>query len=444
MAGSIVPINHDSHMLIRNRPLLLLLALLLTHAAYGQSVEEEVRRDVVALTSRTMRGRGYNYDGHLRAALFISNRFRALGLESLSDDYLQPFPLLTNLFAPPQSLTLDGVRLRLGHDYVPSEMSGPGRVDGARVVDVGTGLFVPSAGIDNFSGRDVEGAVVVIDDHVPDELAKDTAIDRDLLSLFGRIEAASAFKARGAIVKVDRLTSGGHGIIAGIPVVEVRRDAFPGMPKSVSLAVENSMAEVMTQNVVAVLRGAEVPDSAIIICAHYDHLGSIDDSTWFPGANDNASGVAMMLSLARYFREHPPRYSVAFIAFSGEELGLLGSQHFVENPLMNLDRVRFLINLDMTASGRDGIMAVGGEEFPREFAMLRAVSDSAGLKEVRKRANAPNSDHFFFVRRGVPGFYIYPFTGLQPYHNVNDTPETLEWDVFLRLREIVRRFVEEF
>jgi Iap family predicted aminopeptidase len=422
---------------------MLLGAALLVHAAaYAQSVEEEARRDVNTLTSRAMHGRGYNYGGHIRAALFISGRFRALGLDSLSDGYLQPFELRAYEFGPRQSFDIDGARLRIGQDYVPDEMSASGAVAGARVVDCGSGVFAPSAGVDELSDRDVEGAVVVIDEALPERIAKDTTIDRDLLSLFGRVEVAAAFKARAVIIRCERLTSGEYAPIASIPVVKVRRDALPASARAASIEVENGVREEITQNVVATLRGREVPDSAIIICAHYDHLGAIDDSTWFPGANDNASGVAMMLSLARYFREHPPRYSVAFIAFSGEELGLLGSKHFVESPLIDLDRVRFLVNVDMTASGKEGIMAVGGVDFPAEFELLRQASDSAGLKEVRKRANAPNSDHYFFVRRGIRGFYIYPFTGLQPYHNVNDRPETLEWDVFMRLREIVRRFVE--
>lgn len=428
--------------LVRMGSLLLLLALLLLPSfVLGQSVEEEVRRDVGRLASREMHGRGYDRDGHLKAAEYIRERFRALGLEGLGDDYFQPFDLQALRFKSIR-FEVNGVPLRLGRDYVPADMSGSGSVRSARIADAGSGLMIPDRKISDYAGVDPTGAIVVIDERIPEKIKLDTTIDREFLGAELRVEVAKILNAKGVILLVDRLTSGEYAPIAGIPVIKVRRDAFPAGARNASIEVRTSVDDVTTQNVIARIPGSTVPDSTIIICGHYDHLGSLDDSTWFPGANDNASGIAMMLSLARHFKEHPLRYSIIFIAFSGEERGLLGSGHFVEHPLVDLGRVRFLINLDMAASGREGIMAVGGSDFPEEYALLCAVSDSIGLKEVRKRPNTPNSDHFFFLRDGVRGFYIYPFTGLQPYHHAEDTPETLEWDVLLRLREIVRRFLE--
>jgi Zn-dependent M28 family amino/carboxypeptidase len=128
---------------------------------------------------------------------------------------------------------------------------------------------------------------------------------------------------------------------------------------------------------------------------------------------------------------------VLFAAFSAEEVGVVGSRKFAERPPLDISRTRFLLNLDMTASGVDGVMALGGAENPAEVALLRGVADSIGVREVRTRANAPISDHFFFMMNGMKGFYLYPFVGYQPYHNVGDRPETLQWDVYERMRGLV-------
>ena len=117
------------------------------------------------------------------------------------------------------------------------------------------------------------------------------------------------------------------------------------------------------------VKGTAQPDSFIFITAHYDHLGGMGKDTYFPGANDNASGDALLLSLAKYYVAHPAKYSIGFILFAGEEAGLVGSKYYTENPIVPLKNIRFLINTDLAGTGDEGITVVNATEFPNEFAL---------------------------------------------------------------------------
>ncbi len=422
---------------------LLLLLFVLAPALRAQDgdVLESARADVERLASPEMKGRGYLFDGHLRAAAYIRERFAAMGVDSFPEGYYQRFAIRVNEFPGAPVLTVNGAGLEPGRSFVPDEICGSGAIaDGKAPVMAGSGLILRSRGIDDFHGKPVRGAVVVIDEQLPGAIASDKGVDRRLIALDTRVGNAMMYGAGAVLVLADRLTYGKYGEPADIPVFTVLRSALPDSIGSIACSVENAYQETTTQNVLGYIRGTEHPERVLLLTAHYDHIGAFGP-VYFPGANDNASGVAMLLSLARHFRENPPSYSVAFVAFSGEEAGLFGSRYFAEHPALDLASVRFLLNMDMAASGTDGITAVAGETFPEEFELLEECANRAGVADVRKRENAPNSDHYPIVSRGVRGFYVYPFTGYQPYHHIDDLPGTLQWDVFSRLRGIFISFL---
>ena len=136
---------------------------------------------------------------------------------------------------------------------------------------------------------------------------------------------------------------------------------FAEKPKHRSRSFSNEAIIHTTQNVCAYIRGTEVADSFIVLCAHYDHLGSIGNKTYYPGAHDNASGVAALIDIANYFSKKPHKYSIAFLFFCGEEAGLIGSGYFVKHPLIPLDKIKALINIDMFCGGNEGIMIVNAK-----------------------------------------------------------------------------------
>ena len=234
---------------------------------------------------------------------------------------------------------------------------------------------------------------------------------------------------------------------ASIPVVEVLESTWNHNAQTVSLEVMARQNQNITaKNVIGLIEGTSKPDSFLVVTAHYDHLGSLGSKVYFPGANDNASGTALLLGLAEYFSTNPPAYSMMFIGFSGEEVGLLGSRYYVTHPLRPLANIRFILNFDMVASAEKGIMVQGGSDYPEYWQRIKRLNDSetGPNAQLSKRKNSPNSDHYFFLSQGVKGFYLYTKNGKQPYHSLKDVPQTLEWDDYEAIFQLAKGFLEGF
>ena len=185
-------------------------------------------------------------------------------------------------------------------------------------------------------------------------------------------------------------------------------------------------------------------DSTIVFIAHYDHLGMLGPDATFNGANDNASGTAMLLSLAKNYSENKPNYNTVFIAFGAEELGLIGSKYFTENPLFPLSEIKFLMNFDLAGTGDEGIQVVNGSVYRDKFDELVQINDELDLlSNVKIRGTACNSDHCMFDQQDVPGFYIYTLGGIQAYHDVYDRPETLPLTEFEEYFKLIIEFIDQ-
>ena len=161
----------------------------------------------------------------------------------------------------------------------------------------------------------------------------------------------------------------------------------------------------------------------------------------FTWANDNASGVALLLNLARYYAANPQPYTMGFICFAGEEAGLIGSKYFTEHPLLPLKKIRFLVNTDLAGTGEEGITIVNATEFPKEFELMNAINKEHKLvSNINVRGKAANSDHYHFSEKGVPAFFFYTLGGIKAYHDVFDKPETLPLNEHTDLFELVVKF----
>ena len=166
--------------------------------------------------------------------------------------------------------------------------------------------------------------------------------------------------------------------------------------------------------------------------------------TYIAGASDNASGSAMLLDLADYYSENPPKYNTVFIWFAGEEAGLVGSKYFVENPPFSLDNIKFLLNLDLMADAKKGITVVNGTIFNEAFDRLKAINEREGLlNQVKARGAAANSDHYPFYEKGVPSFFIYTEGDYKHYHDINDVPENIPLTNYDQVFELITSFVKE-
>ncbi|WP_431293815.1 M28 family metallopeptidase [Pedobacter sp. P26] len=240
----------------------------------------------------------------------------------------------------------------------------------------------------------------------------------------------------------DKLTWSVATEVGEVTTIQLNKNNFTTIPKEINVDIENKfIPKFEAANVCGLVKGTKYPDSLLIITAHYDHLGGMGADTFFPGANDNAAGVATLLSLAKYYAANPQPFSIGFICFAGEEAGLLGSGYFVENPLVPLSNIKFLLNLDLVGTGEVGMTVVNASVYPKAFAMLNAINNkNQYISKINSRGKAANSDHYFFTEKGVPAFFIYTQGGPSAYHDIFDKPETLPLTEYKDLFKLIVGF----
>jgi aminopeptidase YwaD len=376
--------------------------------------KEYARQIIDTLASESMHGRGYVNNGDRIAAEYISNDFRNMGLKSFGENYFQSFNISVNTFPDTVEARIDSVDLIPGKDFVifSSSPSIGGTYELAWQMADSSGKLSDSARI---KMKDLTSKVVVTDLNQKE------------------FEKQNVFGSKGVILLMENKVwwHASNGTkVQNYFQMQVVRDKIPGTARTVSVHAHSLfLDQYTTQNVVGYIEGKSKPDIFFVFTAHYDHLGQMGSETWFPGANDNASGTAMLLDLAKFYSlpENRPEVSIAFLSFSGEEVGLVGSEYFVENPLFPIEKIKFLINLDMVGSGSEGIKVVNGTVFKKEFEKLVEINaENEYILTVSERGEAANSDHFPFYAKGVPCFFIYTLgKECKEYHNIYDTPENV-------------------
>ncbi len=278
-------------------------------------------------------------------------------------------------------------------------------------------------------------------DYLPDASSKSVDFDGSLM----KIDSVHFInQENGIILKlVNKLMYSSSQEQSDVTTIYIRKDIIEqGLNKiDCKLKVQVKLQNIKTDNIYAFIPGILSPDTFIVFSAHYDHLGNID-TTYFPGANDNASGVAVLLDFMRYFKKHPIKYSVAFYFFTGEEIGLLGSEYYVKYPLFDLKRIKFLINLDLMGGGSEGIMVVNGKIFQKELKLLEQVNKDKELHlTIKSRPKAKNSDHYWFTEKGVKSFFIYTMGDIKVYHNIDDKSENLKFTNYNKFFVLITNWV---
>ncbi|RME19378.1 MAG: M20/M25/M40 family metallo-hydrolase, partial [Bacteroidetes bacterium] len=228
-------------------------------------------------------------------------------------------------------------------------------------------------------------------------------------------------------------------------LIHLHRDVAEHWPDNVryQLKINSRLETVKSENIYAFIPGTVYPDSFIVFSAHYDHLGNID-TVYFPGANDNASGVAVLLDLMHHYKTYPHKYSVAFFFFTGEEIGLKGSEYYVQHPLFDLKRIKFLINLDLMGGGSEGIMVVNGKVFQKEYERFEKINITQNHNlTIKSRGKAQNSDHYWFSENGVKCFFIYTLGDIENYHNTQDKHEYLIFNNYPSIFQLIVQFMSE-
>lgn len=407
-----------------------ILVLFLTfRTAFSQDLNY-VRYLVDTLCSPTMAGRGYVDDGLENAAVFISAQFDSLGIAPLNNHRYQSFKHPVNTFPGDPVVRLDGRELKPGEHFLINANS-PEHSGKYRVLHLDTSCVDHPERI--MLRQNVVYLVHPVSAHNRDGMSKRAGLIRELSDHVPVIDP------------VQKLTWSVGTELFENPVIEVdqQQTDWPGVD-SVMIEIRSAFLEKFeSQNILGFIEGTDKSNEFVVFTAHYDHLGRMGSAV-FPGANDNASGTATLLDLARHYAQNPQQYNLLFIAFAGEEAGLVGSKYFVDNPLVPLDSIRFLINLDLTGNGEDGITVVNGKMFEDDFHDLAAINSAKEfLPKIRARGSAANSDHYWFSKNGVPAFFIYTHGERKSYHDVYDVPETLEFKGYEGLFGLVIEFVKE-
>lgn len=377
------------------RKIILLFILLIVINANAQDLAF-AQKMVDTLTSPFFWGRGYTNEGMKKAADFLAAQFQSYGLKPINNkDFFQTFSYPVNTFPGKMEVVINGKNLVPGKDFLISPDS-----------------------------RGVKGK--------------------------GNLEQADSIqfinsKLRLIVKLEDKLTWSAVSVQSDFSVIQIDKKAIEGKPETVVLNIENDFVKnFKASNVCGIVRGTIKSDSIIFITAHYDHLGGMGKETFFPGANDNASGVSLLMNLAKFYAANPQPYSIGFILFAGEEIGLEGSKYFTENPLVPLKNIRFLINTDLAGTGEEGITVVNATEFPNEFDWLKRINEENKLlAAVNARGKAANSDHYFFSEKGVPAFFFYTLGGIKAYHDIFDKAVTLPMNEHEDLLKLLVKFNEK-
>ena len=404
----------------------------------------ELAADVTALAAPEMEGRGSGTPGGERAARYIAERLAALGLRPGGDGggYFQSFAVGSAPKAGPgaslERLLPTATRFEIGRDWQPHGGSPAGEVEG-EVVAVGHGVSVPG-GPDDYAGVDARGKIAVARDGAPGGLGGQRASRLEKLIAARRHGAAALLIVSDTLPAVDSTATP-----SALPSATIRPAAADALGARLRLRVDLARNERRTANVVGVLPGTDPARAgeAIVIGAHYDHLGRVGGAV-HPGADDNASGSAVVLGLARAFAAAGglPRTLVVAL-FSGEELGLLGSRHYVRHPAVPLDRTVVMLNFDMVGRMRDGKVSVGGVASGDRLRALVSAAGQTGVRLDLTLRDSPYgpSDHTSFYAAGVPVLFFH--TGEHPdYHKPTDTANRIEASGMVRVAALAAEIVE--
>ncbi len=444
---------------------LLLLAPGLLAPATAQSNPDTVaiahmRADVRFLSSDALEGREAGTPGEKLAADHVSARFTAIGLKPHGDEqsYLQAFTFSAEPeLGDANRMNVGRTMLKAGEQFFPLAFSASGGARG-KLLDIGFGIQAPELGHDDYASADMKDRIAVVHIGSPDGIHPHSkyAAYHDLA---GRAAKAASLGAVAVIFHNDdpnveepdgRLSAKVQP--GGIPVVFVKGAELN------QLLVDNNPCVINTDirrpqhtayNVVGFHDNSA--ENTVVIGAHFDHLGWGDEGSMHRGeraihngADDNASGVAAMLQLATDLVKEPAakNNNYLFIAFSGEEKGLYGSNYWTKHPSVTVAQLNYMINLDMVGrfDPAKGV-AINGMGTSPAWAAVDSLP-VAGLQPKISNSGVGPSDHTSFYLQGVPAVHF--FTGTHAdYHKPSDDEPLINYDGMLRIVRYIEAMVRE-
>ncbi len=458
--------------------------------AYEQPTVPAMKETLVYLASEQQEGRGVGSEGLDRAAGYIADRFRVLGLRpGNGHSYFQTFDMtVATRIDPATKLQIGEKTFEVKNEFVPLNFSAEGKF-AAPAVFVGYGISSEKYHYDDYANVDVKGKVVVALRYEPhDKDGKSRFTHGDFsgdASLYAKAKAAAAHGAAGLLIVNPPTYHDGDSLFpfthmmmerpTAIPVMHVKQNvgtALLGDLKALQKQLDEGRKPISRElgvrisgevkiardrrpvkNVLAILPGRG-PHKAeyVVVGAHYDHLGrgglvpgAAGKNVMYYGADDNASGTTVMMELARRATLNGARdRSILFIAFTAEEEGLIGSAKFAEKPPLPLEKIAYMVNLDMVGRLKDETLFVGGEGTAKDLQKVLDDADKGmGLKfkSIGKGGYGP-SDHQTFAMKKIPVLFL--FTGLHAdYHRPTDTWDKINFAGMEEIAQFGERVVDE-
>lgn len=457
-----------------------------TPKAESESAADRLLRDVRWLADPARDGRGVGTPGLEASGAYIEAQFKALGLEpaASASSYRQPLEVVTALQSGPSTKLVVGKQALSSEQFQPLSSSSNGEVSG-KLVLAGYGIQQPELGRKDYDNVAVKGNIVVVRRFVPDtpqfgdDKVKDlhsdwrakarTARDRGAKAILfvdspERPPAAAADWAAADEAPFPRLVRDSYGD-AGLPLLIVKRAAFApvleqlekGRPVEAQLKVELNLTRTGVFNVLARLPARAPAEQRLpgifVVGAHYDHLGhggsfslAPDDTSAHVGADDNASGVATVLEVARQLSQsHDTRRDVVFVTFTAEEMGVLGSSHLMKNPPAGLEpkNIHAMLNFDMVGRMTQNTVSLLGSESAEEWASLMPPFCEQTKLDCRLGGSGyGSSDHSSFYAAGVPVLHF--FTGTHSdYHKPSDIASKINGAGMAQVAQLTALFLRQ-
>ena len=452
---------------------------------------ERYMKDVTFLARDEMKGRGNGMAELDIAADYIAEQFRLAGLTPKGENgtYFQPFEVTTGAqLGAKNELAIAGTALKITDDFVPIMISNTAEFDGP-LVFAGYGITAPELNYDDYAGLDVTDKIVVVLRHEPQENNAQSKFDGTNYTrhapFVNKAINARLHGAKGIVFLSDPLhrdeevgpaTRRIESSDMGIPAIHAKRAAFARVftaagkdlaqiqteidrdlqPRSFDLpatrghiATEVTRIKKTVRNVIGALEGSDpmLKNEWVVVGGHYDHLGFGERDSMTPsqvgqihhGADDNASGTSGVLELARLAANDDRQWkrSALFMAFAAEEIGLLGSAHFVNNPTVPLGSITAMINLDMIGRITNNRVFVGGVgTSPNYKTMIEQLNAGTGLQLDFSDSGYGSSDHTSFNSKKIPVLFF--FSGLHTdYHKPSDTYDKINADGAVKVASLV-------
>lgn len=436
--------------------------------AYAKTITAaDAKKHLYIIASPEMEGRETGTEGQRKAAAYIENYFKSIGLQPGNGDSYQLYYNIYQDTLLSASVEVNGKPFEWDKDFTPGNTNMQATMRFSEVVVLG------SNALDSLKTADLAGRLVLVAGTANQAfytqlLKKSPAAILNVSASFPKTTPSNR-KGRQTINVFRKTIAPSQFDVSAAVATAISGNVYEGMKGSgtglqiakadVLLEVKKSSVALQASDVLGLLPGTDLKDEYVVISAHYDHLGK-RNGVLYPGADDDGSGTVGILELAEAFAKAKadgkgPRRSILFLANSGEEKGLWGSEYYTDHPVYPLDKTTVDLNIDMigridpdrkTGDSTNYVYVVGDDKISTDLKIISEAQNKKYTKmELDYKYNDPNdkeriyyrSDHYSFARYGVPIIFYYDGMLRPDYHRPTDTPDKINYDLLSKRAQLV-------